>query len=512
MKKILLFVLVMSSVFCLKAVYGQEAFYGLSGFLESIRHPQMTKTSQKQIKMISSYNRDNNIDWGNFVCPCKAEDQECVLADLQGPGEIIKIFVTLLIFDWDKHIKIYIDDNLIIDQPILDLFSGSFLFFSDGFVLDYELSCGGYVLYFPISFSKSAKVTIERPLILVENLYLAYYHIIYRTFGPETEIESFSLDIIEKEFKAYQQILDIFLNLGRDPKQIKDLETIEKDLLLEPNSQSFYFDFSEPGFLSSFEAFIADQYDSYEILKDVYLEFYWDDDDMPGIRAPFKMFFGGGLHSQKYRSLFLGNYYNYFPMPFEKAKIKIENLGRSQIPLKIKIAYQDMIRQTDSSRLKTVWTEKKTEIDKDIVLLDFQGKGHLAGIVLNISHFGVEFWPFNLADPACVFMEGDMTIYADGQEAPVFAYTGMEELFDAGWYLIGSIFDMYFSAIASKTKFKISEELFNYQIIMELAAHKLFIAEAVPFEKSIKINQEYGINNQIAGDQVSALIFLYAEK
>ena len=61
------------------------------------------------------------------------------------------------------------------------------------------------------------------------------------------------------------------------------------------------------------------------------LRIYWDGEDYPSVECPIGDFFGIGHceykhYMSKYIGMSSGGFYCYFPMPFKKVRIEVENL------------------------------------------------------------------------------------------------------------------------------------------------------------------------------------------
>ena len=73
------------------------------------------------------------------------------------------------------------------------------------------------------------------------------------------------------------------------------------------------------------------------ILKKVILRIYWDGNPFPSVEAPIGDFFGmGQCEYRPYLSDFIGlssgGFYCYFPMPFQKVRIEVQNLHDRLVP------------------------------------------------------------------------------------------------------------------------------------------------------------------------------------
>ena len=148
-------------------------------------------------KQASSYDRGSvapdqpgwyaNGDASQFVREeMNGDRKEWVLMDVDGPGAIVRWWITAP--HYKVNFRIYIDgsDTPEIEANIGDLIGGDFL-------VEAPLSsprANGRNLYLPIPYAKHIKVTVD-DMPTQQNL---YYQINYRTYEAGTKVESFSLD------------------------------------------------------------------------------------------------------------------------------------------------------------------------------------------------------------------------------------------------------------------------------------------------------------------------------
>ena len=119
------------------------------------------------------------------------DPQGHVLADMDGPGCVVRI--------WSANpadagkIHIYLDEakDPVIEAPLADLLGGKWktkIGEQETTPFPDPIACErsrGFNLYFPIAYAKHCKITIDKPDI--------YYHVDYRSYPKGTEVETFSL-------------------------------------------------------------------------------------------------------------------------------------------------------------------------------------------------------------------------------------------------------------------------------------------------------------------------------
>lgn len=122
---------------------------------------------------------------------------EYVIMEHQGPGCITRMWTPYFYYDLNNHtgpkIRIYIDgkEEPVLKENFIALLTGK-SFVRSPFA---NLTTRAGVFYFPIPFSKSCKITLDRKPF--------YYCIAYRAYPPETAVKSFSIE----EYKKSPEII-----------------------------------------------------------------------------------------------------------------------------------------------------------------------------------------------------------------------------------------------------------------------------------------------------------------
>jgi hypothetical protein len=127
----------------------------------------------------SQFIREENVTAGNV------ERKEWVLMDANGPGAIVRFWITS--HHYKSTLRVYLDDNAApaIEANVGDVVGGKFL-------VDSPLSeenAKGRNLYLPIPYAKHCKVTVD-DMPTQKNL---YYQINYRNYAKGTSVETLSL-------------------------------------------------------------------------------------------------------------------------------------------------------------------------------------------------------------------------------------------------------------------------------------------------------------------------------
>lgn len=146
-------------------------------------------------KQSSSYDRASrsptedwfaNRDFGQFLrVERKPGRNEYVLADLEGPGAVVRI--------WSANpqgtIRFYVDGNGLPELvvPMRELLGGAHPDFPPPFS---GIRGAGTNLYYPIPYRERLVITVDD---IEANPQSLYYHVNYRTYSPGTQVRSFTL-------------------------------------------------------------------------------------------------------------------------------------------------------------------------------------------------------------------------------------------------------------------------------------------------------------------------------
>ena len=202
------------------------------------------------------------------------------------------------------------------------------------------------------------------------------------------------------------------------------------------------------------------------------IQMYWDGEDVPSVDAPTEYLFVG-------ESLMMGANYNYFPMPFHQ-RATILLTASEPVSGRATVRFSDRT-YADAGYFTAVHNKEYTTTGLDYTLLDLEGRGHVVGTVLRIS--GFEDYGI---------LEGDDRVYIDG-ELRIHG-TGMEDLFNGGWYFNRGAFAL-----------PVHGALRGWERVV---AYRLHIADAIPFERSIRYTIEHGGQNEMNAD-FESVVFAY---
>jgi len=261
------------------------------------------------------------------------------------------------------------------------------------------------------------------------------------------------------------------------------------------------------------------------------IKMYWDNEENPSVEVPLGDFFGvSNCRVREIDSLMititrgvLGSYgFNiYFPMPFSKhAKIEIENQGPFMLggitrAFWYHIDYQKVSKPwpedvgyfhaywnrekatnistnvPESKKNEQSWNGKNITGNENYVILDTEGNGQLAGLLLTVDNTAGGWYG-----------EGDDMIFIDDDSWPPSIHgTGSEEIFGGG-ACPKQEYNRPFSG------FHLIE---NHNYSGNNGMYRWYIHDSIKFKKRIKWTIEHGHANNFENDY-SSLAYWYQKE
>lgn len=466
--------------------------------------------------MFSSYDRKSVVDESNgtFIdwsanndglSPqyIRKEGENMVLAEMQGPGAIVRIWSAS---PKKGHVKIYIDGSEIpvIDLPFIDYFDNSKL---EAFAypnLVYETDARGYNNYVPITFQKSIKIVGEPD-------WGQYYHFNYIKFSEKTIVPSFQSSLDAQALSALKKVDKDFSNSSRNILNYDGFETEELTVVLKPGESKPLFLHDGSGAISSLQIKMGNinPEKKNEIYRKTVLTAKWDSNEVASIWSPIGDFFGSAPGYNEYNTYPMGMengwmYSNWY-MPFgEGAELSLTNLSEVNVELKAKIAYKNNINNPEKlGRFHAKWHRDILSVSKDRwpdwTVLETKGAGRFVGMFLSVwSPNGGSCKAFG-GEGQHWWGEGDEKFFVDGEAFPSTFGTGTEDYFGYAW----CIPDFFQQAYHSQNY---TEGNMGYQSL-----NRWQIIDNVPFAKSFDAYMEkYFPNNWPT--QYACVAYWYLDK
>lgn len=426
----------------------------------------------------SSYDRASRIvdgrkvDWfangdaGQYI---RVEERngrkEMVMADIQGPGAIVRI--------WSANpkgvLRIYIDgaEKPVVEREFPKLFDGSL-----GYPFVPPLAgvrSSGANIYFPIPFAKHALVTVEGG----ERM---YYHVTYRLYSPDTTVESFSWEAVDRTRALGEEVMRRLAKpyeTWRAPARART-QNIRWNI---PPGGSQVLNLQGPACIVAIEMKPSAN-DLQKMLRAAVLEITWDDAMLPAVWSPLGDFFGTGPGLNPYQALPCGVLadgvmYSHWVMPFaQKASLRVCNEGDEPLVLTGKVVVRPIRWSRRRLYFHAQWHTRypiNTRPMRDWTMAEASGRGRFVGVALSVANPVRGWWG-----------EGDEKFYVDGETFPSTFGTGTEDFFGYAWGNPTPFTHAYHNQPRADGPARFGH----------VSNNRFFIIDNVPFEKSFRADIE----------------------
>ena len=219
-----------------------------------------------------------------------------------------------------------------------------------------------------------------------------------------------------------------------------DLNTKIKAHLVGPGEKSVLVDHTSPGVITrmwfTINGWFWENWDLSKerwpdptILKMLILRIYWDGEDYPSVECPIGDFFGIGHceykhYMSKYIGMSSGGFYCYFPMPFKKVRIEVENLHHRLTTSVFLNANYDQLESLPEGmgRFHCLYNAGTNPGYEPLTILQTKGHGHFIGCSLSMQS-----WLPNYLG----YLEAPEFIYIDTEDksVPTIVGSGLEDYF-----------------------------------------------------------------------------------
>lgn len=406
------------------------------------------------IKQSSSYDRRSiaadkpgwfaNGDFNQFIRKeTKNEHDEYVMLDAEGPGAIVRFWLTTLAKEGTMRFYFDNEENASLLIPGFDLMRANF---DLGPALlnphsSYEPNGkGGNTLYFPLLFGKHCKVTWQ----FADSANIKtphYYQINYKLYAKSTAVETFKKDQLVKYKSAIDKAEEsLWHPVSKKGKQMSETQMIKagnKHEMILPSGtnaiQSFTLQLN-PKDQSNFES----------MWRSLIINIVFDDQET--VRCPLGDFIGSGYGNKPIRSWYRemtigGKLISRWIMPYQKtAKITIMNQSLFDVSVDITAAIvpykwnkSSMYFHASNKEEKNIkdarWdydVTKVASLDTSAPIewnfIRIKGKGVYMGNTLAVDNH-MDAW----------YGEGDNKVYVDGESFPSEFGTGLEDYYNTSW-------------------------------------------------------------------------------
>lgn len=372
--------------------------------------------------------------------------KEYVMADTEGPGAIVRVWMTFAGENSGNGIlRFYFDGDTIpeIEGTAFDVISGGQLVgeplgSSVSDLSPYENR--GHNLYLPLPYQKHCKITYESNNITNygnkgNTGESVYYNINYRTYPEGTAVSSFSLERLKVASSKVEQVREILLKRETGLEKL-NLSVNEIGGTIKPGKE-WTAGFEGPSAIR----YIRLQLDAENLeqaLRSTVLKMEFDGEQ--GIWCPVGDFFGTGYQIRPLNTWYArvdenGTMEAYWVMPFEKtATLSIMNTGGQEVEVAGQAGLSAWKWDDRSMHFRSSWhqftniftregmTAESEGSPFDINYVDLSGKGVYVGDGLVLFNTSYIWWG-----------EGDEKIYVDGEDFPSHFGTGTEDYYGYAW-------------------------------------------------------------------------------
>lgn len=352
--------------------------------------------------------------------------RECVLADVEGPGAIVRF--------WSGGqqpkgaLRFYLDGaaSPVIEAPMQELMSGK-LFVPTPLAI---LNAGNALnLYLPVPYAKRCKITYDEGQPGKPNAPPPgrWYNIEYRTYPAGTSVKSFTMADLEAAKPSVERVCETL----RQPPVPVDGKAGSLDQTIEPGKEASVELPSGPAAVRFIEGMLIgvapDQVE--QALRSIVLRATFDGEET--IWCPLGDFFGSGTGlnalSSWHRSVAKeGTMSCRWVMPYEKSgRLSLLNLGKQKVGVKLNGIVGPWKWDERSMHFHAAWRQQfpiPTRPFQDWNYVEITGQGVYLGDTLSVMNPVRDWWG-----------EGDEKIWVDGEGFPSHFGTGSEDYYGYAW-------------------------------------------------------------------------------
>jgi len=457
---------------------GWTDFLDAKGFKGDLTH--LCELRSHRVFQISSYDRTGGNADGDYHL--EKIEEGLLLADLQGPGAILRI--------WSPQprgvLRLYIDGEPWprFNWQFEDVFGGHLIPFRPPLV---NVEAGGFCSYVPIPYRESCQV------VLAGHETGIYYQVTACRFDDAAEPASFEADVLTRSDRTYfRRIRRLWNRPGRYIPPLDISRLVVRRNVLWPNEVMELAGVKGPGVIEG--VWLELESHDTRCAENMSIEAYWDGETDPSVLAIVSDFFGTRYTGADFRSLPIGNrggqMYCYFPMPFRaEGRLALRNFSGEKVVARTWVAWrpEDSLDE-DIGMFHAQGRATTAEYGEPVTVLDARGRGQYVGCVLSAHN------PETLR-----FLEGDEQIFVDDETIPSIHGTGTADYFNGGRRFNGESF-----ATATHGATAIGESDTAY-----VTAYRLHLTDYVPFSNKFRMQFEHGTANDAPGTQYYTTAFWY---
>lgn len=360
---------------------------------------------------------------------------EKVMFDQTGPGVITRIWITTI--DKRGTWRFYFDGSSepgwVI--PSYDLMKIDIPGIGPGLLqphTSYEPEGkGGNTLFLPIPYAKGCKITFEDDPGV--NTTPKYYAINYRRYPANTEIETFSAEVVKRAEQKITETDNLLLHpviskSGKIQSEKKVIRASDSLVIQLPDGENAVYEVR-------FNVNIEDTSQFDQLMREII--FCAGFDGKQTIWVPLSDYSGGGMGAPYVKSWYLdndgkGNIISRWLMPYKKEGIlKLINISSKPIDVEMKINTSPLPWNERSLYFHSSWRQEvaipvhKYDEPENCTEWNFatiKGRGIYMGDVLSLFNHSPRWYG-----------EGDEKIWVDNDSFPSHFGTGTEDYYNSSW-------------------------------------------------------------------------------
>jgi hypothetical protein len=383
----------------------------------------LARLDQPDTTMHTSYDRTGgNNDYGTFLRDSDTPGWK-VLVDLKGPGYVSRVWFTGARDGFQHRFRFYFDGEEIprLEGDIKVLFGGKQAPFLAP-LAEYNNYC--WYSFVPLPYAKRLRIECEtgpegaKP----------YYQVSESALPRGTPVETFAWPLPERDLAALEKVRAVWA-AKQFPEAGELRETTRADWKSGVSIEG-------PGVIRRLEfepewAKIPEEARD-AVLRDWMVSIRYDGSTNESVKVPMGDLCGMPWRRVRTQSLFFGmegdSLFCAFPMPFAKsAEIRLEAGRVAAVPVKIR-AWVEKRAESPVGQLGYFhagwWRTTPGDAGRSHPILRAKGKGKYVGCLLSVCTLDGSYWA----------LEGDESIRKDGEKAPGWLGTGLEDYFNGGWY------------------------------------------------------------------------------
>jgi len=402
---------------------------------------------------------------------------EGVIFAADGAGAVTRIWMVMgdgvsEPLDASIRLRVRIDGRRrpVVDLSLPELFDGSSAPFLPPLVADLHTSGGGNVSYVPIAFRDGCEIS----LVGAENAKV-WFQVIARLSDDAASVRSFT------GREDLGELRSMLARAGGDPWPEPSRPVANGSAVLPPGGAQVISELTGPDLINGIVIRTPRKHWGRLGLR---LTF----DDRPPQLVPL-LDLTGVMTSDSGPSGSLmmgadedGDLYCYYPMPFFEAAT-VELMRRPvEGPARVRVEFAVRTAGTpppDDAGYFGVQTRRlrPAGTGSEIDLVDLDGSGKLVGLVADLRPAKGRSW---------IFLEADERIRIDGEPDPSWHGTGVEDLFNGGFYFRGEAGDPapFLTALAGATLLR-----GGYP---RAVMYRLLLGDAIPFGAGVRATLEAG--------------------